>query len=298
MTGAKRYAARAAVIAAMAASIAVLPAVPPAAAQQSPPSPPSPPPAPRLIADAIYYNGVVVTMDAAAPEAQAVALSGTKILAVGANDAVLKHRGTSTKVTDLKGKTIVPGFIDAHSHLAAYGYFNDPANWVDVSSINMFFKPLPGSPECPAPGNYQTCFIPVRSQDDVIDRLKTAIANASASNAPVVLAFNYDPARLGPGKGCAGAGFKCPNFENGTARETLDQLSKDIPIYVESESGHVAYVNTAALDQLKICGAYDGPGECAYTPVINTDVEQKLARLGQLDEDLTFYATGLFQGQI
>lgn len=268
-----------------------------AAQAQSPPPPPAP-------ADAIYHNGVVVTMDDAAPQgqaqavAQAVALSGTKILAVGTDAAVMKYRGPSTKVTDLKGKTVVPGFIDAHSHLAAYGYFNDPANWVDISSVNMYFKPLPGSPECPAPGNYQTCFIPVRSQDDVIDRLKTAIVNAKASNARAVLAFNYDPSRLGPSKGCAGAGFKCQNFENGTARETLDALSNDIPIFIESESGHVAYVNTPALDQLKICGAYDGPDACKYTPVINTEVEQKLSRLGQLDEDLTFYATGYFQAQL
>ena len=212
--------------------------------------------------------------------------------------AVLAYRGSATKVTDLKGKTVVPGFIDAHSHLSVYGYLNDPANWVDVSSVNMYFKPLPGSPECPAPGNYKTCFIPVRSQDDVIDRLKTAIVDATASNAPAVLAFNYDPARLGPGKGCKGAGFTCPNFENGTARETLDALSKDIPIYIESESGHVAYANTPALNALKICGAYDGPGQCLYTPVINPDVEAKLAKTGQLDEDLTFYGTAFFQGQI
>jgi predicted amidohydrolase YtcJ len=281
MTGAMKLVRRVAVMAAIGVS--------PAGAQAPPP----------VLADAIYYNGVVVTMDDAAPEAKAVALAGTKILAVGPDDAVMKYRGPATKVTDLKGKTVVPGFIDAHSHLAAYGYFNDPANWVDVSSVNMFFKPLPGSPGCPAPGNYQTCFIPVRSQDDVIDRLKTAIVNAKASNAKAVLAFNYDPSRLGPSKGCTGAGFTCQNFENGTARETLDQLSKDIPIFIESESGHVAYVNTPALEQLKICGAYDGPpSECKYTPVINTDVEQKLARLGQLDEDLTFYATGHFQGQI
>jgi predicted amidohydrolase YtcJ len=264
----------------------------PARAQTPPPAAP---------ADVIYYNGVVVTMDPGQREAQAVAVTGANIIAVGSNTSVDKFKGSATKLVDLKGKTIVPGFIDTHSHLSVYGYLNDPSVWVDISSINIFFKPLPGTPECATPTDYQACFIPVRSQDDVIDRLKTAIVNASASNAPAVLAFNYDPARLGPSKGCADAGFKCQNFENGTSRETLDKLSTEVPIYIESESGHVAYVNSKALEMLKICGAYDEKlhgQKCAYEPVINPDVEKKLALTGQLDEDLTFYATSMFQGMV
>lgn len=251
----------------------------------------------QTTADAIYYNGTIVTMNDGQPTAQAVAVAGTKILGVGSTSQMQGFKGASTKMVDLAGKTLLPGFIDAHSHLAGYGLFNDPENWTDVSSVNMYGKPLPTSADCKTPLDPQYCFIPVRSQDDVVARLTTAIKNAQLKNQPAVLVFNYDPARLGPSKGCDGAGFACPTFENGKARETLDTLSTQQAIYVESESGHVAYVNTKALAELNICGTDVAKDGC-YKPNINTDAEQKLANLGQLDEDLTFYATTHFQGPV
>jgi predicted amidohydrolase YtcJ len=251
----------------------------------------------QTMADAIYYNGTIVTMNDGQPSAQAVAVAGTKILGVGTTIQMQGYKGPSTRMVDLRGKTLLPGFIDAHSHLAGYGLLNDPDHWVDVSSVNMYGKPLPASADCKTPLDPQYCFIPVRSQDDVVARLITAIDNAKDKNLPAVLAFNYDPSRLGPGKGCTAAGFACPTFENGQARETLDKLSIQQAIYVESESGHVAYVNTKALTELNICGTDVARAGC-YKPQINTDVEQKLANLGQLDEDLTFYATTYFQGPI
>jgi len=67
-------------------------------------------------ADIIFSNGVIITMDDANPSAQAIAIQGNKILAVGTNEDVLKHRGQNTIVVNLEGKTLVPGFTDSHSH--------------------------------------------------------------------------------------------------------------------------------------------------------------------------------------
>jgi len=67
-------------------------------------------------ADAIYHGGDIVTIDDRNPTAQAVAVKDGKIAAVGKNDDVFKLKGDATKVIDLKGKTLVPGFIDGHSH--------------------------------------------------------------------------------------------------------------------------------------------------------------------------------------
>src|SRR4029077_8400556 len=49
--------------------------------------------------------------------AQAVAIAGDRILAVGADDAMAPHAGPATQVIDLKGKTVVPGLIDGHAHM-------------------------------------------------------------------------------------------------------------------------------------------------------------------------------------
>jgi predicted amidohydrolase YtcJ len=73
-------------------------------------------PAAEPVADAVYYNGKIVTLWEDAPTAEALALSGNSFLAVGTNDDVLPTAGPSTTKTDLKGQTVVPGLIDAHTH--------------------------------------------------------------------------------------------------------------------------------------------------------------------------------------
>ena len=72
-------------------------------------------------ADAIYHNGPIVTVNDAAPSAEALAVKEGKILAVGKKDDVLKTRGDSTKLVDLGGKTLTPGFIDGHAHFFQFG---------------------------------------------------------------------------------------------------------------------------------------------------------------------------------
>src|SRR5205807_7536215 len=130
-------------------------------------------------------------------------------------------------------------------------------------------------------------------------------------------------------------GFLCPNFENQsqqTVREQLDQLRPNDPVLVTSESGHIVYANSNALNKLNICnvsgisppptsatskaknatkpgaktGAKSNPTSTTssgspacklvsstsgcYKPVVNPVEETKLARTGQLDEDLAIYA--------
>jgi predicted amidohydrolase YtcJ len=68
-------------------------------------------------ADTIFKNGRIVTVDSAFTIAQAIAIAGDRITAVGPNDAVAVHAGPATRVVDLKGKTVVPGLIDGHAHM-------------------------------------------------------------------------------------------------------------------------------------------------------------------------------------
>jgi predicted amidohydrolase YtcJ len=206
-----------------------------------------------LPAQTIYYNARFITMDPQQPTAEAVAVAGGNIMAVGPRSQVFERRGLDTKMVDLQGATVFPGFIDTHSHLMGYAIYNDPEHWLDVSNENFLFKPAPGDPRCADPRNPQVCFIPVTNEDEVLARLAAAVEKDPGGTAPV-LAFGHDVARLGSSAGCAGFGFACPNLQDGHARETLDAISKSRPIFVSSSSGHFGYANTPALQQLNICG--------------------------------------------
>lgn len=67
--------------------------------------------------DLILHNGKIVTVDAEFSIKQAVAIAGDKILSVGDDSSVLELATPSTKIIDLKGKTVIPGLIDNHYHM-------------------------------------------------------------------------------------------------------------------------------------------------------------------------------------
>ena len=75
----------------------------------------------RAAADLVLVNGHIVTMDARQPRASAVAIADGRFLAVGSDEDVRNLATAGTRVVDLGGKTVLPGFIDAHSHPAAAG---------------------------------------------------------------------------------------------------------------------------------------------------------------------------------
>lgn len=64
----------------------------------------------------VYHNGVIVTMDANHPLAEAILVQGDRIAEVGDAEALIDHAGRDATLVDLGGATIVPGFIDAHGH--------------------------------------------------------------------------------------------------------------------------------------------------------------------------------------
>ena len=75
----------------------------------------------RTEPDLLLYNGNIRTVNGALPLAQAVAISGGRFLAVGSNQDVLALAAGNARKIDLGGKTVLPGFIDAHSHPAEAG---------------------------------------------------------------------------------------------------------------------------------------------------------------------------------
>ena len=96
-----------------------------AALAPSLPAQPAPP-----VADAIYTNARIWTGDATQPSAQAIAIREGKLIAVGSAAQALTHRGPATRVIDLQGRRVVPGFSDAHWHLST----TDQADLTDAKS--------------------------------------------------------------------------------------------------------------------------------------------------------------------
>ena len=113
-------------------------------------------------ADAIILGGTVIPVTA--PPAEAVAIAGERIAAVGSNAEVLDWRGPDTKIHDLNGAVLVPGFVEPHTHpdLSAQCYA-----WVDVSGFTH------------------------RSRHLVVEALRQAVHKAEAGD--WVFAFGLDP---------------------------------------------------------------------------------------------------------
>lgn len=76
----------------------------------------------RIAPDVVFHNGFVLTMEKAQPRAEALAIRGDRILAVGDNESVLALRNRTTRVVDLGGRTVMPGFIDSHAHWFGDGW--------------------------------------------------------------------------------------------------------------------------------------------------------------------------------
>jgi predicted amidohydrolase YtcJ len=118
-------------------------------------------------ADFIFLNGDIITVDDVCPEAEALTVTNGRIAAVGTRNEVLKKKGPATQVVDLLGKTLMPGFIEPHTHYVLSAFYYD---WIDVSG----FTYSRGS--------------------EVMDRLRKAANDKNPGE--WITAFGYDPIQL------------------------------------------------------------------------------------------------------
>jgi len=123
-----------------------------------------------------------------------VAVKGGKILAVGAKKAVLKSKGSATKLIDLGGHTMLPGFVDAHGHVMGGG--------LQALSANLL---------APADGEVKDIASLQQTLRDWIDANKVAVKKIG-----LIVGFGYDNAQL--------TELRHP------VREDLDAITKDVPI--------------------------------------------------------------------
>jgi predicted amidohydrolase YtcJ len=104
--------------------------------------------------DLILYNGNIWTVNASQPRAQAAAISGGRFLAVGSNEEVLALAAGGAKKLDLAGDTVLPGFIDAHSHPAEAGLNHLRMVDCDLRSIAEILSALRKRAAQTAPGEW------------------------------------------------------------------------------------------------------------------------------------------------
>lgn len=91
-------------------------------------------------ADLLIVNANVRTLDEAQPQAEAVAIFRNRIAAVGSNEAIAQAAGTGTQVIDAEGRLLLPGFNDAHVHMAAGGFELSNVDLRDADSREEFVE--------------------------------------------------------------------------------------------------------------------------------------------------------------
>ena len=99
---------------------------------------PNPAAKPALVADTIIINAVVHTMDPAQPAAEAVAIYGNRIVAVGSTKDIRKLAGPNTRTIDAKKRLLIPGFNDAHTHFLSGGFQLSSVDLRDANSPQEF----------------------------------------------------------------------------------------------------------------------------------------------------------------
>lgn len=186
------------------------------ACSRSPPQPAQQP------ADAIWLNGTIVTLNDQQPTVQAVAVRDGRIVAVGRRGEMMRLQGAQTRVQDLDGRTLVPGFIDPHGHVSGVG----------LQALCANLLPPPDGTNASIAELQQTLREFMRSSQ-ITRQFK------------IVLGFGYDESQL--------------RERRHPTRDDLDAVSRELPILIMHQSGHLGVANSKALQLVDITAATKDP---------------------------------------
>ena len=174
-------------------------------------------------ADRIWSGGPILTMNDKAMRVQAVAEAGGKIVAVGSKAQVMKLKGPNTQVIDLQGRTLLPGFVDAHGHMVVGG--------LQALSANLLAPP--DGRVTDIPGVLQTMRDWVAANKDAVEKTK------------LIIGFGYDEANL--------------KERRPPTRDEVDTISTEIPIMLVHQSAHFGVLNSKALEVVGINASSKDP---------------------------------------
>jgi len=174
-------------------------------------------------ADRIWSGGPILTMNDAAPRAEAVAVRDGKIVAIGSEAEVLKLKGEGTTIVDLGGRAMLPGFVDAHGH----------AFMIGIQAVSANLQPAPDGQVNDIAALRDSLTSWADMYPERIDRLGT------------ILGFGYDDAQL--------------EEQRHPTREDLDAVSTDKPVLIIHQSGHLGVLNSKALEMAGIAADTPDP---------------------------------------
>ena len=171
-------------------------------------------------ADLVLRNGVVHTMDAGRPKAQAVAVSGSRITAVGTDADVAALVDPATRVIDLGGATVVPGFKESHGHLLGIGRARLVVDLVGA-----------------------------RSYQEVIERV--AAARAGRPPGEWIVGRGWHEGKWTDTRSLTVRGFP--------THHDLSAVTPDHPVYLTRADGHAGFANARAMALMGITAATAPP---------------------------------------
>lgn len=167
----------------------------------------------------VFINGDVITMDPDNTIAEALSVRGERIEAIGTTEAIMLSVTDSTVVVDLKGRTLLPGFIDAHGHF--------PGSGMKVISLDLNSPPI-GT---------------VKTMAQVMEIISAQAAQTKPGE--WITGFGYDDTLLAE--------------KRHPTRSELDAVSMEHPIAIMHISGHMLVANSMALEAVGINGDTPNP---------------------------------------
>ncbi len=157
----------------------------------------------------VLTGGKIVTVDDRTPEAEALAVQGDTIVAVGTSDEIAAYVGDGTAVVDLKGRLAIPGFVESHAHFTGVGDARMQLNLMDV-----------------------------KSWDAIVDMV--AAAAKTGEPGQLIRGRGWHQAKW--------TSVPTPNVEGVPIHQSLTAVSPDNPVILRHASGHAAIANAKAME--------------------------------------------------
>ncbi len=171
-------------------------------------------------ADLVLRNGKIVTMHSAAPAAEAIAVRGDRIAALGSDADAARWIGPRTRVIDLHGMLAIPGFIEGHGHFTGVGEFR---MGLDLREA--------------------------RTWDAIVEQVARAVQRAKPGEWIIGRGWHQSKWDRAPD----------PNVEGFPLHASLDKVSPANPVLLTHASGHATFVNGRALEAAGITRATRNP---------------------------------------
>ena len=161
----------------------------------------------------VLRNGKVVTVDAKVPEAQAIAIRGDRIAAVGSNESIQGFIGPSTQVIDLNGQLAIPGLIESHGHFMGFGQSKLTLDLMDV-----------------------------KDWDEIVSMVAAAAKQAKPGEWILGRGWHQEKWSEVPS----------PNVDGFPLHEALSRVSPNNPVWLTHASGHAGFANALAMKMAEV----------------------------------------------